>query len=124
MNTITTTRTIGALAITASALGMGLGAAPAAQAANGPNMQLPFPCGEVWNGNNGNSSAHRTPYETDFNWGSSAEADWTKPAAAQISKGGGAAFCVRLTLSLNAPETLRGASASIHVPVTVEQKAS
>jgi len=82
MNTITTTRTIGALAITASALGMGLGAAPAAQAANGPNMQLPFPCGEVWNGNNGNSSAHRTPYETDFNWGSSAEADRGKPVVA------------------------------------------
>ena len=32
----------------------------------GPLFQLPFPCGQTWNGNSSNSSAHRS-YEIDFN---------------------------------------------------------
>lgn len=43
-------------------------AAPPAEAAvaGGPLFQLPFPCGQTWNGNSSNSSAHRS-YEIDFN---------------------------------------------------------
>ncbi|WHT21591.1 M23 family metallopeptidase [Crossiella sp. CA-258035] len=49
--------------------------APAAQAAGPrPNFQLPFPCGQAWNGDNDNSSAHRA-YEIDFNRGGSPGAD-------------------------------------------------
>lgn len=44
----------------------------AAQAA--PAFQLPFPCGQVWNGDSDNSSAHRS-WEIDFNRGSSSGAD-------------------------------------------------
>lgn len=43
-----------------------------AQAA--PAFQLPFPCGQVWNGDSDNSSAHQS-WEIDFNRGSSAGAD-------------------------------------------------
>lgn len=44
-----------------------LAASPAAGAvAGGPLLQLPFPCGQTWNGNAANSSAHRS-YEIDFN---------------------------------------------------------
>lgn len=49
--------------------------APAAQAAGPrPAFQLPFPCGQAWNGDNDNSSAHRA-YEIDFNRGGSPGAD-------------------------------------------------
>lgn len=48
-------------------------AAPAAQAA-APAFQLPFPCGQTWNGNSSNSSAHES-FELDFNRGSSPTAD-------------------------------------------------
>lgn len=43
-----------------------------AQAA--PAFQLPFPCGQTWNGNNTASSAH-VSWEIDFNRGSTATAD-------------------------------------------------
>ncbi len=43
-----------------------------AQAA--PAFQLPFPCGQTWNGNSTASSAH-VSWEIDFNRGSSATAD-------------------------------------------------
>ncbi|GAA1349498.1 M23 family metallopeptidase [Saccharothrix algeriensis] len=39
-----------------------------------PLFQLPFPCGQVWNGDNDDSSAHKS-YEIDFNRGSSGNAD-------------------------------------------------
>lgn len=39
-----------------------------------PAFQLPFPCGQTWNGDSDNSSAHQS-YEIDFNRGSTAEAD-------------------------------------------------
>ncbi|MGH3747178.1 MAG: M23 family metallopeptidase [Micromonosporaceae bacterium] len=32
----------------------------------GPLFQMPFPCGQTWNGNSSNSSAHQS-YEIDFN---------------------------------------------------------
>lgn len=47
-------------------------AGPVAQAA--PAFQLPFPCGQTWNGDSDNSSAHQS-WEIDFNRGSSATAD-------------------------------------------------
>lgn len=43
-----------------------------AQAA--PAFQLPFPCGQTWNGDSDNSSAHQS-WEIDFNRGSTATAD-------------------------------------------------
>ncbi|MCW3814274.1 M23 family metallopeptidase [Micromonospora sp. DR5-3] len=43
-----------------------------AQAA--PAFQLPFPCGQTWQGNSSNSSAH-VSWEIDFNRGSTASAD-------------------------------------------------
>jgi hypothetical protein len=46
----------------------------ATAAAAQPTFQLPFPCGQTWNGNSSNSSAHRS-YELDFNRGNSAGAD-------------------------------------------------
>ncbi|MCK2240512.1 MULTISPECIES: M23 family metallopeptidase [unclassified Crossiella] len=62
---------VGLLLATATAVVL----APAAQAAGPrPSFQLPFPCGQAWNGDNDNSSAHRA-YEIDFNRGSSAGAD-------------------------------------------------
>jgi hypothetical protein len=39
-----------------------------------PGFQLPFPCGQSWNGNSSGSSAHRS-YEIDFNRGSTPNAD-------------------------------------------------
>ena len=39
-----------------------------------PPFQLPFPCGQTWNGDSDNSSAHRS-FEIDFNRGSTADAD-------------------------------------------------
>jgi hypothetical protein len=39
-----------------------------------PPFQLPFPCGQTWNGDSDNSSAHRA-FEIDFNRGSTADAD-------------------------------------------------
>ncbi|MFI9450803.1 FG-GAP-like repeat-containing protein [Amycolatopsis sp. NPDC052450] len=39
-----------------------------AQAAE-PAFQLPFPCKQTWNGNNPDSSKHKTPWELDFNRG-------------------------------------------------------
>ncbi|MFG3441413.1 M23 family metallopeptidase [Nonomuraea sp. NPDC047897] len=45
-----------------------------AQLLAAPNFQLPFPCGQTWNGNNSASSAHKA-YEIDFNRGSTANAD-------------------------------------------------
>ncbi|WP_219501488.1 M23 family metallopeptidase [Nonomuraea ceibae] len=38
------------------------------------NFQLPFPCGQSWNGNSSASSAHQS-WEIDFNRGSTAGAD-------------------------------------------------
>jgi hypothetical protein len=52
--------------------GIVAGATPA-QAAP-PAFQLPFPCGQTWNGDSDNSSAH-VSYEIDFNRGSTATAD-------------------------------------------------
>lgn len=48
-------------------------AAVPAQAAM-PAFQLPFPCGQVWNGDSDNSSAHLS-WEIDFNRGGTASAD-------------------------------------------------
>lgn len=45
-----------------------------AQASAEPLFQLPFPCGQAWNGDSDNSSAHQS-WELDFNRGSSAGAD-------------------------------------------------
>ncbi|MBB6345687.1 murein DD-endopeptidase MepM/ murein hydrolase activator NlpD [Nonomuraea muscovyensis] len=45
-----------------------------AQLLAAPNFQLPFPCGQTWNGNNSASSAHKA-YELDFNRGATAGAD-------------------------------------------------
>lgn len=50
-------------------------APPAAASGPQPRFQLPFPCGQVWHGNSGNSSAHAGGEEIDFNRGNSAEAD-------------------------------------------------
>ncbi|MCW2878123.1 MAG: Membrane protein related to metalloendopeptidase-like protein [Sphaerisporangium sp.] len=53
----------------------GVALAPSASAAGPrPNFQLPFPCGQVWNGNSSASSAHQS-WEIDFNRGSTADAD-------------------------------------------------
>ncbi|WP_442785209.1 M23 family metallopeptidase [Amycolatopsis sp. H20-H5] len=49
-------------------------ASPASAAGPRPNFQLPFPCNQVWNGNNSNSSAH-VGWEIDFNRGSTPTAD-------------------------------------------------
>ncbi|MFD1934597.1 MULTISPECIES: M23 family metallopeptidase [Nonomuraea] len=38
------------------------------------NFQMPFPCGQSWNGNSSASSAHQS-WEIDFNRGSTADAD-------------------------------------------------
>jgi hypothetical protein len=54
-----------------------------AQAAE-PVFQLPFPCGETWSGNNPGSSAHRTDWELDFNWGSGDD-DLGKPVLASAA---------------------------------------
>lgn len=54
-------------------LAVSMPAAPAAPAA-APAFQLPFPCGQTWNGNSSNSSAHES-FELDFNRGSSPTAD-------------------------------------------------
>jgi hypothetical protein len=51
----------------------GIGVASAAGAR--PAFQLPFPCGQTWNGDSDNSSAHRA-WEIDFNRGSTADADY------------------------------------------------
>jgi len=63
------TRAVAAVALAVA--GTILVASPA-QAA--PAFQLPFPCGQTWNGNSSNSSAH-VSYEIDFNRGSTATAD-------------------------------------------------
>lgn len=73
MTTSTRTRALAAAAITTGLLAPLT--ATSAHAASSPNMQLPFPCGQTWNGNNGNSSAHRSDYEIDFNRGNGPEAD-------------------------------------------------
>jgi murein DD-endopeptidase MepM/ murein hydrolase activator NlpD len=57
-------------AVAASYLGIGNASAAGAR----PAFQLPFPCGQTWNGDTDNSSAHRS-YEIDFNRGSTAAAD-------------------------------------------------
>ncbi|MFF5205607.1 M23 family metallopeptidase [Streptosporangium sp. NPDC000396] len=49
-------------------------AVPRTMAAAATNFQLPFPCGQVWTGNSGASSAHRS-WEIDFNRGSTPDAD-------------------------------------------------
>lgn len=43
-------------------------------------------------------------------------------ASVSIAKGAAAVICVRVSLPANAPETLRGATATITVPVTVSQQ--
>ncbi|RZS32291.1 peptidase M23-like protein [Herbihabitans rhizosphaerae] len=45
-----------------------------AVASAAPAFQLPFPCGQTWNGDSDNSSAHRS-HEIDFNRGSTPDAD-------------------------------------------------
>lgn len=42
--------------------------------ADTPAFQLPFPCGQTWDGDSDDSSAHES-YEIDFNRGSSADSD-------------------------------------------------
>ncbi|WP_216215211.1 M23 family metallopeptidase [Amycolatopsis aidingensis] len=49
-------------------------ASAADEAGPRPAFQLPFPCGQTWNGNQSASSAHRS-WEIDFNRGGSAGAD-------------------------------------------------
>jgi hypothetical protein len=61
-----------AIAGTVAATAIGTGAAHAAGPR--PAFQLPFPCGQSWNGDSDNSSAHES-YEIDFNRGSTADAD-------------------------------------------------
>lgn len=64
-------------ALTAAAFAGVLTAQPAqaeTSAAAAPGFQLPFPCGQTWNGDSDNSSAHRA-WEIDFNRGGSATAD-------------------------------------------------
>src|SRR4051794_23088867 len=56
--------------VTATYLGVGVASAAGAR----PAFQLPFPCGQNWNGDSDNSSAHRS-YEIDFNRGGTADAD-------------------------------------------------
>ncbi|MFI6298461.1 M23 family metallopeptidase [Nonomuraea sp. NPDC050790] len=48
------------------------------------NFQLPFPCGQSWNGNSSASSAHQS-WEIDFNRGSTADADLGDPVVAAAS---------------------------------------
>ncbi|WP_101790539.1 M23 family metallopeptidase [Nonomuraea indica] len=59
---------------TATATPTPTGTESPAQLLAAPNFQLPFPCGQTWNGNNSASSAHKA-YEIDFNRGSTAGAD-------------------------------------------------
>lgn len=47
---------------------------------------------------------------------------WAPAASARITKGGAAGFCIRIQLLPGAPETVRGATAGISVPVTVNQE--
>jgi murein DD-endopeptidase MepM/ murein hydrolase activator NlpD len=61
------------LVVGALALGAVVGVLPATASA-APAFQLPFPCGQTWNGDSDNSSAHQS-YEIDFNRGSTADAD-------------------------------------------------
>lgn len=61
------------LAIVGLALGAVVGVVPATASA-APAFQLPFPCGQTWNGNSSGSSAHQS-WEIDFNRGSTADAD-------------------------------------------------
>ena len=51
-----------------------LGIGEASAAGTRPAFQMPFPCGQTWNGDSDNSSAHQS-YEIDFNRGSTADAD-------------------------------------------------
>jgi len=64
---------LGALLLGAGALIFGNSVANAAGPR--PSFQMPFPCGQTWTGNNPNSSAHRTPWEIDWNRGGSPTAD-------------------------------------------------
>lgn len=62
-------------AVALAAASVTVGSIPAAVAApRTPNFQMPFPCGQVWIGDNGSSSAHRGE-EIDFNRGASTTAD-------------------------------------------------
>ncbi|MGV9305670.1 M23 family metallopeptidase [Nonomuraea sp. NPDC004354] len=45
------------------------------------NFQLPFPCGQSWNGNSSASDAHQS-WEIDFNRGSTPDADLGDPVVA------------------------------------------
>jgi len=60
-----------------------VGVAVPAQAAQ-PAFQLPFTCGERWNGNNPASSKHVTPWEIDFNLANGAQ-DLGKPVLASAA---------------------------------------
>lgn len=60
-----------AAAVLIGIAGTALVANPASAA---PAFQLPFPCGQTWNGNSSASSAH-VSWEIDFNRGSTATAD-------------------------------------------------
>lgn len=49
-------------------------------------------------------------------------ASWGPAATSVIGKGGAAGFCVRIQMLQGAPETLRAATATITIPVSVTQK--
>lgn len=72
MKISTTTRLLSVAALAGTAT---LGAAQVSNAADGPSIHLPFPCGQTWTGSINQSSAHTGPYEIDFNRGGSPEAD-------------------------------------------------
>jgi hypothetical protein len=61
------------LAVGVLVVGTVVGVLPGAASA-APAFQLPFPCGQTWNGDSDNSSAHES-YEIDFNRGSEADSD-------------------------------------------------
>lgn len=60
--------------LTAGALALSALVATPGIASAAPGFQLPFPCGQKWDGNNSDSSAHRA-WEIDFNRGATANAD-------------------------------------------------
>ncbi len=73
MRTLKVAIGLGAALLGAGALVFGNSVANAAGPR--PAFQMPFPCGQGWTGNNPNSSAHRTPWEIDWNRGGSPGAD-------------------------------------------------
>jgi hypothetical protein len=75
----------GGIALVVGAAAMVLaGGGPAQAAGPRPAFQLPFPCGQSWNGDSDNSSAHQS-YEIDFNRGGTADADLGDTVSAAAS---------------------------------------